>query len=154
MWIQTLLHCAKQYWLGLFQDFDCAGDLEDSKSTSDETLCIIHMFQSVGCLRNKLQFHTVHQNQKSFPWRQDWGWRVFPHLIYGIWSSQFFTETRVRVIKYGETCVRINVRFVQCLTHFKNERNLMEWSATWTQLILFLQTSVFASRSFVWCVWR
>ena len=26
---------------------------------------VIHLFQSVGCVRNKLQFHTVQQNQKS-----------------------------------------------------------------------------------------
>ena len=31
---------AKQCRLGLFQDSDLAGDLEDSKSTSGETLCI------------------------------------------------------------------------------------------------------------------
>ena len=29
------------------------------------------LFQSVGCVRNKLQFRTVQQNQKSFPWTQD-----------------------------------------------------------------------------------
>ena len=68
---------AKQCRLGLFQDSDFAGDLEDSKSTSGGTLCIfleaIRLFQSVGCARNKLQFHTVQQNQKSFLWMQDWG---------------------------------------------------------------------------------
>ena len=31
----------------------------------------IHLFQSVGCVKNKLQFRTVQQNQKSFPWMQD-----------------------------------------------------------------------------------
>ena len=31
---------AKQGRLGLFQDSDFAGDLEDSKSTSGETLCV------------------------------------------------------------------------------------------------------------------
>ena len=31
---------AKQCRLGLFQDFDFAGDLEDSKSTSGGTLCV------------------------------------------------------------------------------------------------------------------
>ena len=66
----------------------------------------IRLFQSVGCVRNKLQFRTVQQNQKSFPWTQDWGWTVYPRLIYGIWSSQFFTETRIRVIKNGETRTR------------------------------------------------
>ena len=36
MWVNT----AKQCRLGLFQDSDFAGDLEDSKSTSGGTLCI------------------------------------------------------------------------------------------------------------------
>ena len=37
---------AQQCRLGLFQDSDFAGDLEDSKSTSDGTLCIFgsHLF--------------------------------------------------------------------------------------------------------------
>ena len=62
---------AKQCRLGLFQDSDFAGDLEDSTSTAGGTLCIleaIHSFQSVGCVRNKLQFHTVQQNPKSSLW--------------------------------------------------------------------------------------
>ena len=43
MWV-LLLKCR----LGLFQDSDFAGDLEDSKSTSGGTLCIFgvkHLFQ-------------------------------------------------------------------------------------------------------------
>ena len=43
MWIQTVLSCGKHFKqcrLGLFQDSDFAGDLEDSKSTSAGTLCI------------------------------------------------------------------------------------------------------------------
>ena len=66
---------AKQCRLGLFQDSDFAGDLEDSKSTSGGTLCIffevIHLFQQVGCVRNKPQFHTVQQNPKSSRWTLD-----------------------------------------------------------------------------------
>ena len=67
---------------------------------------VIRLFQSVGCVRNELQFRTVQQNQKSFLWTQDWGWMESPHLIFGIWSSQFFTETRIRVIKNGDTRAR------------------------------------------------
>ena len=52
---------------------------------------VIRLFQSAGCVRNKLQCRTVQQNRKSFPWTQDWGWTVYPHLLYGICSSQFFT---------------------------------------------------------------
>ena len=40
----------------------------------------IRLFRLVGCVRNKLQFRTVQQNQKSFPWMQDWGWTVLPAL--------------------------------------------------------------------------
>ena len=76
---------------------------------------VIRLFQSVGCVRNKLQFRTVQQNRKSSLWTQDWGWTVYPYLIYGIWSSQFFTETRIRVIKNGET-----------RTNFQRERQFME----------------------------
>ena len=60
------------------------------------------------------------------------------------------TETRIRIIKNGETCVRTNVRFVQYLTHFKNERNLMEWSMIWTMLILFPQTWILLIRKLCW----
>ena len=45
---------------------------------------VIRLFQSAGCVRNKLQFRTVQQNQKSFLWMQDWGWTICPHLICGI----------------------------------------------------------------------
>ena len=81
---------------------------------------VIHSFQSVGCVRSKLQCLTVQQNQKSFPWMLDWGKRVFPHLIYEIRPSQFFTETRIRVIKNGET--RARTQFVSNRTNFQCER--------------------------------
>ena len=32
---------------------------------------VMRLFLSVGFARNKLQFRTVQQNQKSFPWTQD-----------------------------------------------------------------------------------
>ena len=44
---------------------------------------VIHLFQYVGCVRNKFQFRTVQQVQKSFPWTQDSGWTVYPRLIMG-----------------------------------------------------------------------
>ena len=65
---------AKQCRLGLFQDSDFAGDLEDSKSLLEEHcafLEVIHLFQSVGCARNKLLFLTVQQNLKSSRWTLD-----------------------------------------------------------------------------------
>ena len=46
---------AKQCRLGLFQDSDFAGDLEDSKSTSGGTLCIFgsHTFVPISWMCNK-----------------------------------------------------------------------------------------------------
>ena len=79
---------------------------------------VIHLFQSVWCVRNKLQFRTVHQNQKSFLWMQDWGWMISPHLICGIWSSQFL-ETRIKFMKNGET----NKREVRSTPHTIQKRN-------------------------------
>ena len=57
---------AKQCRLGLFQDSDFAGDLEDSKSTSGGTLCIFGSHTFVP-----LPFRTVQQNQKSSLWTLD-----------------------------------------------------------------------------------
>ena len=31
---------------------------------------VTRSFQSAGCVRNKVQFRTAQQNQKSFPWMQ------------------------------------------------------------------------------------
>ena len=133
MWIQTVLPCGKH----------C--QTIQTGTVSRLRFCrrswgfkiylrwnIVHFRKSYICsdkldVQEKLQFRTVQQNQTSFLWMQDWGWMVSPHLIYGIWSSQFL-ETRIRVIKNGETSLETNVKFVQHLTQFKNENNLKEWS--------------------------
>ena len=116
---------------------------------------VIRFFQSVGCVRNKLQFLTVQQNQKSFLCVQDWGWMVLPHLIYGIWSSQFFGNTNQSIKERRDPLMnKCEVRSTPHTIH-KNESNLIEWSMIWTMLILFPLTSNSSqSRSFVVCVWR
>ena len=138
----------KQCRLGLFQDSDFAGDLEDSKSSSGGTLCVLgsHTLLPISWMCTK-QTSVSHSSTESeiILWMQDWGWMVSPHLIDGIWSSQFL-ETRIRVIKNREICWWTNVKFVQHLTLFKNESNLMEWSMIWTMLILFHQTSTLLIR--------
>ena len=56
---------AQQCRLGLFQESDFAGDLEDSKSTSGglfSCLEVTRLFQYAGCARNKYQSHTVQRN--------------------------------------------------------------------------------------------
>ena len=58
-------HTAQHCRLGLIQDSDFAGDLDDSKSTSGWFLCV---FGSRTCARRKRQYPTVLQDQKSFRW--------------------------------------------------------------------------------------
>ena len=57
---------AQQCKLGLFQDSDCAGDLEDSKSTSGGTLCMIasHTFVPISWMCEK-QTSVSHSSTKS-----------------------------------------------------------------------------------------
>ena len=57
---------AKQCRLGLFQDSDFAGDLEDSKATSGGTLCIFgsHTFVPISWMCNK-QTSVSHSSTES-----------------------------------------------------------------------------------------
>ena len=100
---------------------------------------VIHLFQSVGtCKKQTSVSHSFNRiTNHFFGCRIDVGW--YPRTwFYGIWSSQFL-ETRIGVIKNGETRLWTNGKFVQHLTQFKNEINLKQWSMIWLMLILFLQ---------------
>ena len=57
---------AQQCRLGLFQDSDFAGDLEDSKSTSGGTLCVFgsHTFVPISCMCKK-QTSVSHSSTES-----------------------------------------------------------------------------------------
>ena len=59
-------HTAKQCRLGLFQDSDFAGDLEDSKSTSGGTLCVFgsHTFVPISWMCKK-QTSVSHSSTES-----------------------------------------------------------------------------------------
>ena len=69
--------CAKQCRLGLFQDSDFAGDLEDSKSTSGGTLCIFgsHTFVAISWMCKK-QTSVSHSSTESEIISLDAGLRV------------------------------------------------------------------------------
>ena len=73
--------------LGLFQDSDFAGDLENSKSTSGGTLCIFgsHTFVPISWMRKK-QTSVSHSSTESEIISLDAGLRMdgIPHLNCGI----------------------------------------------------------------------
>ena len=49
------------------------------------SLEVEHLFLWVGCVRNKRQYLTILQNQKSFRWMLDCEWMDYFLLIYGTW---------------------------------------------------------------------
>ena len=68
LWIQTVCHLGnttKQCRLGLFQDSDFAGDIEDSKSTYGGTLCIFRSHTFVPIWMCKKQAAVSHSSTKS-----------------------------------------------------------------------------------------
>ena len=79
-------HTAKQCRLGLFQDSDFAGDLEDSKSTSGGILCIFgsRTFVPVSWMCKK-QTSVSHSSTGDEVISLDAGlWMGFPLSIFGI----------------------------------------------------------------------
>ena len=81
---------AKQCRLGLFQDSDFAGDLEDSKSISGGTVCIFGRFVPISwmCKKQTAVSHTVQLNLKSSLW--DAGLRLDGLPCSGIMGSNCF----------------------------------------------------------------
>ena len=78
---------AKQCRLGLFQDSDFAGDLEDSKSTSGGTLCIFgsHTFVPISWMCKK-QTAVSHSSTESEIISLDMGLRLDRLLALELWD--------------------------------------------------------------------
>ena len=78
---------AKQCRLGLFQDSDFAGDLEDSKSTSGGTLCIFgsHTFVPISWMCEK-QTSVSHNSTESEINSLDAGFRMDGLLALDLWD--------------------------------------------------------------------
>ena len=76
-WIQTVLLCGyycKTMQTGIVSRLRFLQEILRNQNPLLEEHCafleVIHLFQKVGCVRNKLQFHTVQQNPKS--WLDAW----------------------------------------------------------------------------------
>ena len=96
---------AKQCRLGLFQDSDFAGDLEDSKSTSGRTLCIFgsHTFVPISWMCKK-QTSVSYNSTGSEIISLDAGLRLNDIPLLDLWDLIVAVlETRIIVIKNGET---------------------------------------------------
>ena len=78
---------AKQCRLGLLQDSDFAGDLEDSKSTSGGTLCVFgsHTFVPISWMCKK-QTSVSHSSTGSEIVSLDDGLRLDRILVLDLWD--------------------------------------------------------------------
>ena len=112
---------AKQCRLGLFQDSDLAGDLEDSKSTSGGTLCIFgsHTFVPISCMCKK-QTAVSHSSTESEIISLDTGLRLdgLPLELWDLIVSVFGSVSQISdrsgqpdndVHKHHKSQRRINV---------------------------------------------
>ena len=112
---------AKQCRLGLFQDSDFAGDLEDSKSTPGGTLCVFgsHPFVPISW-RCKKQTSVSHTSTESEIISLDAGLRLDGIPALDLWdlivsvlgnTTQNHDRTRRPVVNTSEICSPPHTRF-------------------------------------------
>ena len=101
---------AKQCRLGLFQDSDFAGDLEDSKSTSGGTLCILgsHTFVPISWMCKK-QTSVAHSSTESEIISLDAGLRLDGIPALDLWGLIVFVlgntlQTQKRTVQPVVNC--------------------------------------------------
>ena len=126
---------AKQCRLGLFQDSDLAGNLDDSKSTSGGTLCVLgsHTFVPISWMCKK-QTSVSHSSTESEIISLDAGLRLDGFACSGIMGS---LETQFRLLIDGGNPLSMVTK------NMDQTNDLKEWSTCWIALIVFPQTSNF-----------
>ena len=97
-----MVNIAKQCRLGLFQDSDFAGDLEDSKSTSGGTLCIFgsHTFFPLSWMCKK-QTAVSHSSTESEIISLDTGLRLDGLPALELWNLFVSVLGNVSHVSHG-----------------------------------------------------
>ena len=115
---------AKQCRLGLFQDSDFAGDLEDSKSTSGGTVCVFgsHTFVPISWMCKK-QTSVSHSSTESEIISLDAGFRLDGIPALDLWDlivSVLHRNTYQSNQAQGDLCT--NLREVRAVRHTLQKR--------------------------------
>ena len=121
---------AKQCRLGLFQDSDFVGDLEDSKSTSGWTLCILgsHTFVSFSWMCKKQTVVSLSSTEFE--------------IISGLKFDELSAlELRDLIVPVLGSVSQFQIEQDDLIMTSTNIINLKEGSTCWRILILFLQMS-------------
>ena len=142
-------HCnvgntAKQSWLGLFQDSDFAGDLEDSKSTSGATLCIfrLHTFVPISWMCKK-QTAVSHSLTESEIISLDAALRFDGILALELWDL---------IVSVFESVTQTSNRTERPVVSERSQKFSREDQRAEHNWLYSLERPVFASRSFIVCV--
>ena len=131
---------ARQCRLGLCQDSDFAGDLEDSKSTSGGTLCIwwiswmCKKHTSVSHRSTESEIISVDAGLDGIPALDSWD------LIVAVLHGNTYQSNQER----GDPL--LNKREVCSPPHTIHKRKQSQWSMIWIMLILFPRTSNLLNR--------
>ena len=137
---------AKQCRLGLFQDSDFAGDLEDSKSTSGGTLCIFesHTFVPISWMCKK-QTAVSHSSTESEIISLDTGLRLDGLLALELWDL---------IVSVFGSVSQISDRTGRHVDVQRNQKSQGKINVMENIDFCSLKRPVVASRSFVLCVRR
>ena len=136
---------AKQCRLGLFQDSDFAGDLEDSKSTSGGTLCVFgsHTFVPTSWMCKK-QTAVYHSSTESEIISLDTGLRLDGLLALDLWDL---------IDSVFENISHISDRSGQLESDVhKRHKSHKKIDIMKDIDSVFFKCPIFASRSFIVCV--
>ena len=114
---------AKQWRLGLFQDSDFAGDLEDSKSTSGGTLCVFgcHTFVPTSWMCKK-QTSVSHSSTESEIFSLDAGLRLDGIPALDLWDLIFSVLGNTNQSHKEPGRLVMNKREVRATRHTIQER--------------------------------
>ena len=143
MWGNTAQQCR----LGLFQDSDFAGDLEDSKSTSGGTLCIFgsHTFVPISWMCKK-QTAVSHSSTESEIISLDAGLRLDGIPALDLWDL-------IVAVLHGNTHQNDQVRRDPCTNQIRARPHKLPTRKkshgmidVWTMLTLFPQTLILLVR--------
>ena len=146
---------AKQCRLGLFQDSDFAGDLEDSKSTSGGTLCVFgsHTFVPISWMCKK-QTSVSHSSTESEIISLDAGLRLDGIPALDLWDLivAVLGNTNQNHTEQGDLLK--NKREVRSPPHTIHKRKQSQGVINDLDIVDFIPSNVqfFSSGSFVVCV--
>ena len=147
---------AKQCRLGLFQDSDFAGDLEDSKSTSGGTLCVFgsHTFVPIRWMCKK-QTSVSHSSTESEIISLDAGLRLDCIPALDLWDLIVAVLGNTNQSHKEQGDLLKNKREVCSPPHTIHKRKQSQRVINdLDNVFYFLKRQIFSSGSFVVCVWR